>query len=168
MARALALGDVMSDANAEPTRFRRWVVLDIETVSTDPTLAKGALDPISGKIACVCLLIDDGATVNEIAIASENEAEILTRFWGALQSSDVLIGHNLYEFDIPFIRARSWIMEIRPSRFIDMRKYYSVDLRDTMAIWTNWGFKKGVMGDNRTSRPATIRIPAPQGENNDN
>ena len=31
-----------------------------------------------------------------------------------------------------------------------------------------WPVHGAVMGDNRTSRPATIRIPAPQGQNNDN
>ncbi len=36
-----------------------------------------------------------------------------------LQPTD---GHNLLEFDIPFIRQRSWILGIKPTRHIDCRK----------------------------------------------
>src|SRR5215467_13992161 len=42
---------------------------------------------------------------------------------------------------------RSWISGIRPSRAVGLRRYYTVDVRDTMQIWTNWGFKKGVSLD---------------------
>jgi len=93
------------------------------------------------------MLIDDGAHLAELAIAGEDEAHILTEFWGTIHPTDVLIGHNALEFDIPFIRQRSWIHAIRPSRVVDARRYYTVDVKDTMQIWTNWGFKKGVTLD---------------------
>jgi predicted PolB exonuclease-like 3'-5' exonuclease len=83
-----------------------------------------------------------------LAIAEEDEAQILTKFWATIQPADVIVSHNAHEFDIPFIRQRSWIMNIRPSRVIDLRKYYTADVKDTLQIWTNWGFnKKGVTLD---------------------
>jgi DNA polymerase elongation subunit (family B) len=134
--------------NLQPTQYRRVVVVDIETVAVDPNLAKGALDALTGRIVCIGMLIDDGAQITELAIAEEDEAQILTKFWATIQPADVIVGHNAHEFDIPFIRQRSWIMNIRPSRVIDLRKYYTADVKDTLQIWTNWGFnKKGVTLD---------------------
>jgi predicted PolB exonuclease-like 3'-5' exonuclease len=137
----------MNEANLPPTQYRRTVVLDIETVSLDPNLAKGALDALTGRIVCIGMLIDDGTRLDEVAIAGEDEAQILADFWGTIDPTDVLVGHNAHEFDVPFIRQRSWILGIRPSRVIDLRKYYTADMKDTLQIWTNWGFKKGVTLD---------------------
>jgi DNA polymerase III epsilon subunit-like protein len=123
------------------------VTLDIETISLDPNLAKGALDALTGRIVCLGMLIDDGAQIKELAIAEEDEAQILTKFWAAIHPTDVIVGHNVHEFGVPFIRQRSWILGVRPSRTIDVRKFYTVDIKDTMQIWTNWGFKKGVSLD---------------------
>ena len=122
---------------------KRIVVMDIETASVDSQDCKGALAAITGRIVCICLLIDDGLTTLEIAIAHENERQILSEFWNELSPTDILVGHNILSFDIPFIRQRSWILGIKPSREIDTRKYYSADFLDTLEIWTNWGNKKG-------------------------
>ncbi|MGA2923277.1 MAG: ribonuclease H-like domain-containing protein [Candidatus Sulfotelmatobacter sp.] len=137
----------MHEANLESTQYRRTVVLDIETISIDPNLAKGALDALTGRIVCIGMLIDDGAQITELAIAEEDEAQILTKFWATIQPADVIVGHNVHEFDIPFIRQRSWIMNIRPSRNIDLRKFYTVDVWDSMQVWSNWGFRKYVSLD---------------------
>jgi DNA polymerase elongation subunit (family B) len=129
------------------TQFRRIVVLDIETVSLDPNVAKGAFDALTGRVVCIGMLIDDGVRLVEMAIAREDEEEILTKFWGTIQPTDVIVGHNVHEFDVPFTRQRSWILGIRPSRVIDLRKYYTTDVKDTMQIWSNWGFRKNVTLD---------------------
>jgi hypothetical protein len=129
------------------TQYRRTVVLDIETVSIDPNLAKGALDALTGRLVCVGMLIDDGAQITELAISEEDEAQILTKFWFTIRAADLIVGHNAHEFDIPFIRQRSWILNIRPSRTIDLRKFYTVDVWDSMQVWSNWAFRKGVSLD---------------------
>lgn len=136
----------MHQTNLESTQYRRTVVLDIETVSLDPNLAKGALDALTGRIVCIGILIDDGVRLAEMAIASEDEAQILTEFWATIHPTDVIVGHNVHEFDVPFVRQRSWILGIRPSRVIDLRKYYTVDVKDTMQIWTNWGLNNNNQG----------------------
>lgn len=144
--RAFCLGENMNE-NLQPTQYRRTVVVDIETVALDPNLAKGALDALTGRIVCIGLLVDDGVQITWLAIAEEDEAQILTEFWATIHPTDVIVGHNVHEFDVPFIRQRSWILGVRPSRTIDVRKFYTVDIKDTMQIWTNWGFKKGVTLD---------------------
>lgn len=130
----------------EPKQYRRLVVLDIETVSLDPNLAKGALDALTGRVVCVGMLIDDGARLVELAIASEDEVQILTEFWNAIQPTDVLVGFNLIEFDLAFLKQRSWICNVRPSRSIDLRRFYSTHV-DVMQLWTAWSFRKFVSLD---------------------
>jgi hypothetical protein len=120
--------------------------MDIETISLTSD-EKGALNAMSGRIVCVCLLVEDGFAIREIAIAREDEHQIIDEFWTAVGPTDVLIGHNLLGFDLPFIRQRSWILGIRPSRAIDERRFYTRDVADTLELWTNWGQKKGATLD---------------------
>jgi 3'-5' exonuclease len=126
---------------------RRLIVLDIETVSLDSTDGKGALDAMSGRVVCIGVLIDDGQMVAEVTLADEDERRLIAEFWRTIAPSDVLVGHNVLDFDLRFLRQRSWILGIQPSRKVDIRKYYSGDVIDTLQLWTNWGNKKGVTLD---------------------
>jgi len=126
----------------------RTVVLDIETVALDPSDQKGALDAMSGRVVCIGMLIDDGEVATEIMLAGEDERLLVSGFWNAVRPSDVFVGHNVMDFDVNFLRQRSWILGIQPSRTIDTRKYYTADVIDTLQLWTNWtGNKKGVTLD---------------------
>jgi DNA polymerase elongation subunit (family B) len=131
----------------EDPRNRRTVVLDIETVALDPNDEKGALDAMSGRVVCIGMLIDDGQIVTEITLADEDERRLITEFWRTVAPNDVLVGHNVLEFDVRFLCQRSWILGIQPSRKVDTRKYYSGDVLDTLQLWTNWGNKKGATLD---------------------
>ena len=42
------------------------------------------------------------------------------------------------------MRERCWILGTKPTRTIDLRKYYTEDIIETMQLWSNWGFKKFV------------------------
>lgn len=125
---------------------RRTVAMDIETVSLSAD-EKGALSAIGGRIVCICLLVDDGCAMREIAIASADERHIVCEFWRAIRPTDILVGHNILAFDLAFIRQRSWILGIRPTRQIDTRKYHTTDVADTLELWTNWGNRKGATLD---------------------
>jgi DNA polymerase elongation subunit (family B) len=81
------------------------------------------------------------------AIADEDECRLITEFWRTVAPGDVIVGHNVLDFDIRFLQQRSWILGIQPSRKVDTRKYYSGHVIDTLQLWTNWGNKKGVTLD---------------------
>ena len=124
---------------------RRTVVLDIETVALNPSEEKGALDAVSGRVVCIGILIDDGEAATEVMLAGEDERLLVSGFWNTVRPTDVIVGHNVLDFDINFLRQRSWVLGIQPSRTIDTRKYYTADVADTLQIWTNWtGNKRGV------------------------
>jgi predicted PolB exonuclease-like 3'-5' exonuclease len=136
----------MNETDLQITQRPRLVVLDIETVTLDKNVPKGALDALTGRVVCVGLLMDDGAQLSELAMADEDEAQILTKFWSAIHPSDTLVGFNLIEFDLPFIKKRSWLCNVRPTRSLDLRRYYSTHV-DVMQLWTNWSFRKFVSLD---------------------
>lgn len=133
---------------AQASEDRRTVVLDIETVALDPNDEKGALDAMTGRVVCISMLVDVGKAAEEITFAGEDEAHIITGFWDALRPGDVVVGHNVLDFDIRFLQQRSWILGIQPSRTLDTRRYYTAHVIDTLQLWTNWsGNKKGVTLD---------------------
>jgi 3'-5' exonuclease len=133
--------------NSVGTQSGMVVVMDIETVALNPRDAKGALDALTGRIVCIGLRLDSGTQITEVAISDEDEGAILRGFWSLIAPNDLLVGHNILGFDIPFVQQRSWIHGIRPSREFDLRRYYTCDIVDTMQLWTNWGYRKGVALD---------------------
>ncbi|MGA8607814.1 MAG: ribonuclease H-like domain-containing protein [Candidatus Sulfotelmatobacter sp.] len=103
---------------------------------------------MTGRVVCISMLADDGKATKEITFAGEDEARIITGFWDALRPGDVVVGHNVLDFDVRFLQQRSWILGIQPSRTLDTRRYYTADVVDTLQLWTNWsGNKKGVTLD---------------------
>jgi hypothetical protein len=126
----------------------RTVVLDIETAALDSGDEKGALDAMTGRVVCIGMLIDHGNAATEMMLAGEDERVLISDFWAAIRPGDVIVGHNVLDFDIRFLRQRSWILGIQPSRAFDTRRYYTADVIDTLQLWTNWsGSKKGVTLD---------------------
>lgn len=145
----------------------REVVLDIETAPCDkphwdelvkrvPSLAKNghdrtALDWSFGRIVCIGLSITGrpggvgfvgaaaaAAPPQELCWAGPDEAELLGHFWRTVMPDDLLIGHNLLGFDLPYIMARSVIAKVKPSRRIDLRRYRTDTIYDTMQVWCGW------------------------------
>jgi DNA polymerase elongation subunit (family B) len=127
--------------NLRPTPDRANVFLDIETASLDNN-PEGALSALKGRLLCVCTLTDDGNSLKEQAFVGEDETELLKAFWGSVRPGQCFVGHNALNFDLTFIRQRSWILGVRPSRRIDLRRFYSQDVIDTMQLFSNWGATK--------------------------
>ena len=132
----------------------REVVLDIETIpcgtvewgaltAKAPSLKKklredSALDWSLGHIVCIGLIILEQEHERESCIAGPDEADLLRQFWKQIRRDDYLIGHNLLGFDLPYIQARSVICQVKPSRSLDLRRYSTATIYDTMQVWANW------------------------------
>jgi DNA polymerase elongation subunit (family B) len=137
--------NISAGMDAGGAQRTRVVVVDIETATLDSANDKGALDAMTGRVICIGLLIDDATNVAEIMFADEDEHRLIDDFWRTIAPGDVIVGHNIQEFDLRFLRQRSWILGIVPSRTIDTRRYYTRDVVDTLQLWTEWsGNKKGV------------------------
>lgn len=118
---------------------------------------KTALTGELGRICCICLSVDGALTPTEKAMvwtpedssdpagsfmAFGGEADLLMAFWSAVNSSDLLVGHNILGFDLPFIWQRSVINRVQPSFPLRLAKYREEPVYDTMQVWCNWGYGK--------------------------
>ena len=104
--------------------------------------AKSAFDGTYSSIVCIGLLefSDQMEPRGAVAWYGGNERELLRQFWGRLAQDkpSLFITHNGLGFDLPFIKKRSVIQQIRPSLEINLAKFRTEPVYDTMAIWSNW------------------------------
>lgn len=98
-----------------------------------------SLEGTFGRIACIGYIKEDGSITKEVL--SGDEKEMLLKFWEVAAGVDLFVGHNILEFDLPFIYKRSIILGVKPGK-IYMGKFQEKPVYDTQCIWDNWAFKK--------------------------
>lgn len=108
----------------------------------DESYAKSAFDGTFSRIVCIGLLefSDQMEARSAIAWYGTNERELLRQFWARLAQDrpTLYITHNGLGFDLPFIKKRSVINQVKPSVEINLAKFRTEPVYDTMAIWSNW------------------------------
>lgn len=112
---------------------------------------RSAFDGTFSRIVVIGVLVFSDAMVPQGAIAwyGDSEIEVLRQFWdrmGQLRPS-LIITHNGLGFDLPFIKKRSIIHQIKPPFDINLAKFRSDPVYDTMAIWSNWDMRGWVKLD---------------------
>ena len=133
----------------------RRAVIDIETVPTAFGAAewnveqrkKASLDALTSRIVCIGVVMVDGFEAKSAAaFTSEDEAELLRSFWSYLGQNKVFrfITHNGLSFDLPFLWRRSVILNVKPVVNLDLRKYRTDFVFDTMCVWGNWEMRNSV------------------------
>lgn len=104
--------------------------------------AKSAFDGTFSRIVCIGLLefSDQMEPRSAIAWYGADERELLRQFWTRLAQDrpTLFITHNGLGFDLPFIKKRSIIHQVKPSIDINLAKFRTEPVYDTMAIWSNW------------------------------
>lgn len=108
----------------------------------DELYAKSAFDGTFSRIVCIGLLefSDQMEARSAVAWYGASERELLRQFWARLAQDrpTLFITHNGLGFDLPFIRKRSIINQVKPSLDINLAKFRTEPVYDTMAIWSNW------------------------------
>lgn len=77
-----------------------------------------------------------------------DEARTLRGFWKLLKEfnvkRDLIVGHNVFDFDLAFLYKRSVIQRVRPSVELSFARYRSQPIFDTMHQWNKWTPRKYV------------------------
>lgn len=114
-----------------------------ETIG-DEAWRKTSFDATQGQILMIGVAFDSDAPT----VITGDEAEILIKFHSWLEGVYAsinngrprFVGHNLIDFDLPFIFRRSAILGIKPHPiFPIMPSRYSDCVYDTMAAWAGFG-----------------------------
>lgn len=108
----------------------------------DELYEKSSFDGTFSKIVCIGLLefTDNLEPRGAISWYGGNEQALLRAFWSHLAQSrpSLFITHNGLNFDLPFIKKRSIIHQVKPAMEINLAKFRAEPVYDTMAIWSNW------------------------------
>lgn len=114
-----------------------------------------------GRVLCIGVCIEEEGKPERGGVLGQDkqtkllhadEQTTLRGFWKLLADfrpqRDLLIGHNILDFDLPFIYQRSWVNGIEPSIGLCFARYRSRPIYDTMREWAKWNQKRCVsLGD---------------------
>jgi predicted PolB exonuclease-like 3'-5' exonuclease len=98
-----------------------------------------SFDGAFGRICAIGYIKENDAGVIEEGVLVGEEKDMLTKFWEVARGVHQFIGHNIYEFDFPFIYKRSRILGVMPRMDISFARYRNVPIYDTMKEWDLWG-----------------------------
>jgi DNA polymerase elongation subunit (family B) len=100
-------------------------------------------DGTFGRICCIGYIKEYQGGAIEKGVLRGDEETILKTFWDVARDATLFVGHNVLEFDLPFIYQRSMVRGIRPSQQINFARYRNFPIFDTMKEWTKWAFTSG-------------------------
>ncbi len=117
----------------------------------DEQYDRSSFDGTFSRIVCIGLLMFSDAMKCQGAVSwyGVNEQELLRRFWARLKDirPSQFITHNGLGFDLPFIKKRSIIHQVKPSMDINLARFRTEPVYDTMAVWSNWDMRGWVKLD---------------------
>ena len=143
---------------------RRIITIDIETLrtsepfesrlfwNTEKEFCETSFDANLGRILCIgfCEQDESGAIIEHGCFGwrertqdfEPDEQTILADFWSYLRNfdtrRDLIIGHKILDFDLPFVVQRSIIKSVRPTVDFYFGKYKKAPILDTMREWDCW------------------------------
>ena len=118
-----------------------------------------ALQGSLGKLLCIGLAVDSNGKAEKPCVCGQDketkilhldEAKTLAQFWNHLDrikfdaDDDLIIGHNVLGFDLPFLYHRSMICGVKPSRDLLNGKPWEIAVYDTMDKWRMGKFREFV------------------------
>jgi DNA polymerase elongation subunit (family B) len=114
-------------------------LLDKETNQTfDHFVELTALTGAFGQLFCIGYALND----EPAEIITGSESEQLRKFWDLASSNKPLIGHNILQFDIPFLIQRSVILGVKHN-FVVPKPWEKGLVFDTMVEWSSGAWNKG-------------------------
>lgn len=116
-------------------------------------LERAALSPETGRILAIGLH-REGANPFYMTNDEDDdrtEKRMLSNFWELVKDSDPFpfIGHNLINFDLPFLCRRSWKLGVKPIIFWQGKPWdISEKVIDTMQVWACGEYQKRISLNN--------------------
>src|SRR3989475_11263110 len=108
----------------------------------DKDYERSSFDGTFSRIVCIGAIAfsDDMAPQQAVAWYGVREKELLKQFWDWIgkHRPNLYITHNGLGFDLPFIKKRSIIHQVKPTVEINLARYRTEPVYDTLAIWSNW------------------------------
>ncbi|MEK6603361.1 MAG: ribonuclease H-like domain-containing protein [Nitrospirota bacterium] len=113
-----------------------------EAAQQDKDYERSSFDGTYSRIVCIGLIAFSDSMEPQGALAwyGGQEKELLRQFWAWMGKArpGLVITHNGLGFDLPFIKKRSIIHQVKPPIEISLAKFRTEPVYDTLAVWSNW------------------------------
>jgi len=113
-----------------------------EAAQQDKDYDRSSFDATFSRIVCVGAIAFSDAMEPQGATAwyGAREKELLRQFWEWIGGNRPaqFITHNGLGFDLPFLKKRSVIHQVKPTVEISLAKYRTEPVFDTLGVWSNW------------------------------
>ena len=117
----------------------------------DKDYERSSFDGTFSRIICIGAIAFSDAMEPQGATAwyGGRERELLQQFWAWMANArpTLFITHNGLGFDLPFLKKRSIIHQVKPTVEIGLAKFRTEPVYDTLAVWSNWESRSGVKLD---------------------
>lgn len=124
---------------------------------TEEQFRRLALHAEYGRVLSIGMIIElNGKVIHQGVLGRDrqsmkfhlDEARTLRGFWRQLEDfderRDLIIGHNIFEFDLLFLYKRSIINRVKPSARLSFARYRSRPIFDTMKEWELWAWRPSI------------------------
>jgi 3'-5' exonuclease len=141
---------IFLDIETLPPEKNNFVaVADLENCD-DEKFKKLALKAEKGRLLTIGVTVEENNRVvrqglfgrdRQTGLFHLDEAKMLRAFWnfvGAfVEGKDLFVGHNILDFDLPFLIKRSIVHRIKPAK-ISFARFRQSPIFDTMWEWSLW------------------------------
>ncbi len=143
----------------KPETIAAWLAENKEAAIAE-AVAKTSFDGLYGSIACICYQFDDGE-VFHVSAGYDGEACMLDTFFKDIYAQTMVThnvgvsfvpmtfcGHNIAGFDLPFLKHRSIINNVKPPESLlkaMSAKPWDACIADTMLMWSSDSQKRASM-----------------------
>jgi DNA polymerase elongation subunit (family B) len=152
--------------------------LGIDVQLTEEEFCGLSLQAEYGRILCIGVIIEnENKAIRKGVLGFDletnafhlDEAKTLRGFWKLLgefkPNQDLIIGHNVMDFDLPFIYKRSRILKVKPTVKLSFARYRSSPIYDTMKEWSMWNLKEKSISLSSLAELLDVGINKPEGIN---
>ena len=130
--------DNLREAATESER-NKWKNRDF--VDDDEALYRAsALSGNFGRIFCIGYALDDKPS----QIIKGEEGNILSQWWEIAASATKFVGHNIINFDIPFLYKRSIVNKCSPTQLLPIKNFETENIYDTDKQWNRWVYQSSI------------------------
>jgi hypothetical protein len=114
----------------DPAKIEEWKA---------DALAKRVKDAALDRDCCRVTHLGFAHNDAEVEVVYGEEREVLERWWQEAGRETRYCGYNVLGFDLPILIRRSWLLGIKPSRFIPLKRYQTAPVLDLMQVLYDWG-----------------------------
>ena len=129
-------------AHSQAVQFYQTDCIKLEEAYWNKTIERAPLCPNLGRVLAIGIGLADGTNhylcLNDATDA--NEAGMLDQWWcefylPAIKMGYEMIGHNIHDFDVPFLVRRSWMLGVDVPTSVWHGRYLTGHFIDTIHQW---------------------------------